>query len=81
MAIETGQVIHTWDKENMEQYLTHFCEEDIELTEEQWKAIAEYVDFKVDMAYVKIFQTVLTHYLEGEYDEAPDGHIRRFLGL
>lgn len=81
MAIETGQVIHTWDKENMEQYLTHFMEEDIELTPGQWQAIAEYIDFKVDMAYVPILRTVLSLYLDGEYDEAPDGNIRRFLGL
>jgi len=81
MAVEAGQVIQTWDKENMEQYLSHHIEEDIEITEEQWKAIAEYIDFKATMAYVPVLQTVLALYLQGEYDEAPDGHIRRFLGL
>lgn len=81
MAIEQGQVIHTWDKENMEQYLSHFCEEDVELTENQWSAIADYLDFKVDMAYVPVLKTVLTLWIQGEYDEAPDAHVRRFLGL
>lgn len=81
MAIETGQVIQTWDKENMEQYLSHFCEDDIEITDEQWSAMAEYIDFKATIAYRPILQTVLKMYLEGDYDEAPDGHIRRFLGL
>lgn len=81
MALEVEQVIHTWDKENMEQYISHFIEDDVELTDGQWQAIAEYIDFKVGMAYVPILKVVLTHYLQGEYDEAPDGNIRRFLGL
>jgi hypothetical protein len=81
MAIETGQVIHTWDKENMEQYLTHFCEEEVELNEKEWQAIAEYIDFKVDMAYVKLLRTVLTEYLQGEFEQEPEVNIRRFLGL
>ena len=81
MINEDSTLSHTWDKENMEEYLRYYLEDDtIILTDKQWARISKAVNFAVEVAYMDALDGVVVRYARDP--EMPiDPKVQRILGL
>lgn len=67
---ETNVVRHEFDKENFEEYLRYYLEdESITLTDKQWSSIARYIDQQVDSFYYNLLQDTQQYWEDGIFDE------------
>lgn len=80
---ETNVVRHEFDKENFEEYLRYYLEdESITLTDKQWSSIARHIDHQVDSFYYNLLEDTQQDWEDGVFDE--EGGAKKFfrtLGL
>jgi len=67
---EVQAVHHSFDKENFEEYLRHYLnDETITLSDKQWQSVAKHIDHQVDIFYDNLLQDVKLDWQHGVFDE------------
>ncbi len=84
MAVEKQDdfyITHSWDKENMEEYLRYYLDDDsIALTDRQWERIAKAVNHHIETAYNEALDNVVRQYAF-DPNIPIDPKMKRLLGL
>lgn len=82
MIKNDGSLSHTWDKENMEEYLRYYLDdEDIVLTDKQWKSIAINVNREIEKYYQELMDDIVEAFDIDPTLSADDPNVQRVLGL
>lgn len=71
-------VHHTYDKENFEEHLRHYLnDETISISDKQWSSIAKHIDYQVDAFYSELLRDVELDWKTGVFDT--EGGATRFV--
>lgn len=82
MIKNDGSLSHTWDKENMEEYLRYYLDdEDIVLTDKQWKSIAINVNREIEKYYQELMDDIVEAFDIDPTLSTDDPNVQRVLGL
>ncbi len=82
MSKEEIAVSYSWDKENMEEFLRDYFEDDsIELTEKQWSSVARAIEWNANKYFEGLFEDMCTEWAKGEFNEEPEKNLEIVLGL